>query len=306
MSSQRSRMNTGIRNTLRIRGGEFDLILRSWTKADPLAAIEYSKGSHGRTGTVLSAWAVNDPAAAERWASENHKGDGPNLYMASVIRGIAAFDLTHASDLARAMPSSRERGYAMEAITQALFVQGMDAAMAYPSTIEDPGLKAGFVDMISRKLAAKDPEQAATWLAALPDSGSQARGARRVAEALAQKDVAQAAAWVRQLSPEAQAEAARGVIIPMSNNDIAGTAEWVSTLSDIPNYDRAVEEFVWSCDQRAPEQSAAWIQGMSDPDQQRRLYHRMLSDWGRRDSNAMKQWVASNDVPPEIARRFSK
>ena len=92
----------------------------------------------------------------------------------------------------------------------------------------------------------------------------------------------------------------------MSSNDIAGTAKWVSTLSGIPNYDRAVEEFVWSCDQRAPEQSAAWIQGISDPQQQRKLYHRMLGDWAKRDANAVKQWVSSNEVPADVAKRFNR
>ena len=132
------------------------------------------------------------------------------------------------------------------------------------------------------------------------------RGARRIAESLARTDVTQAASWVKKLSPEAQAEAARGVIIPMSSNDIPGTAKWVSTLNGIPNYDRVVEEFVWSCDQRSPEQSAAWIQGISDPAQRTRLYHRMLGEWARRDANAVKNWVANNPVPDSVANRFKK
>ena len=77
-------------------GGEFELILRSWAKADPLAAIEYAKESRGQTSVVLSAWAVNDPAAAEQWAIAQHEGDGPNRNLAYVIRGIAVHDLAHA------------------------------------------------------------------------------------------------------------------------------------------------------------------------------------------------------------------
>nr|MCU0782257.1 hypothetical protein [Akkermansiaceae bacterium] len=62
--------------------------------------------------------------------------------------------------------------------------------------------------------------------------------------------------------------------------------------------------FVWSCDYRAPEQSAAWIRGIADPERQTRLYHRMLGEWARRDAAAVKQWVASNGVPPSVAERF--
>jgi hypothetical protein len=35
-----------------------------------------------------------------------------------------------------------------------------------------------------------------------------------------------------------------------------------------------------------------------------RFYHRMLGEWARRDAAAVKQWVASNGVPPSVAERF--
>ena len=92
----------------------------------------------------------------------------------------------------------------------------------------------------------------------------------------------------------------------MSASDITGTAQWVSTLAGIPNYDRVVEEFVWSCDNRAPEQSAAWIRGISDLAQRTRLYHRMLGEWARRDPNAVRNWVANNEVPSSVAQRFRR
>ncbi len=286
--------------------GEYEMILRGWAKVDPLGALEYTKDSRGQSYLVLSAWAGNDAAAAERWANDHHEGDGPNRWMAAVISGIAAYDIGHASKLAEAMPFSRERGAAMEAITRALFVQGVDAAMNYPTSIQDPQLRAGFVGNIAKTLAGKDPAKAAAWLASFDDADSQNRASRTVAAALAREDPKAAADWTRTLKPAAQAEAARGVIVPMSSGDITGTAKWVSTLSGIPNYDRVVEEFVWSCDQRAPEQSAAWIQGVSDPAQQTRLYHRMLGDWAKRDAAAVKNWVSNNPVPDSVARRFNR
>ncbi len=149
--------------------GEYDLILRGWAKADPLGALEYAAkqpNSGAANSVILAAWAGNDPAAAERWALENHEGDGPNPYLAAVIRGIAVYDIANASRLAQSMPSSRERGEAVDAITRALFVQGMDAAMAFPASILDPQLRGGFVAAIADRLAAKDADKAATWLAA--------------------------------------------------------------------------------------------------------------------------------------------
>lgn len=289
--------------------GESDIILRGWAKVDPLGALEYASNqpnSREQSSVILSTWAGKDASAAERWALDHHEGDGPNPFMAAVIRGIAAYDIAHASRLAESMPQSRERGEAMDSITRALFMRGPEAAMAYPSTLQDPQLRAGYVAMIAERLASKDAGKAATWLASVADVAAQSRGARRVAEALASQDVTRAADWVGKLSPEARAEAASGVIHSMSAGDIPGTARWVSTLNGIPNYDRVVEEFVWSCDYRAPEQSAAWIQGISDPAQRTRLYHRMLGEWARRDANAVKNWVANNSVPQSVAQRFNR
>lgn len=290
--------------------GEFDIILRGWAKADPLGALEYAAKKHPdsreTSATIISAWAGNDPAAAEQWARENFKGEGANPLLAAVIRGVATTDLAQASRLVEGMPSSRERGEAIDAITRALFVDGVATALNYPATILDPELRAGFIDNIARRLATKDPIKAADWLASNPDADVQNRTARAVGEALARQDPTQAATWLRKLSPAAQAEAARGIIPRMSSGDITGTAQWVTSLNGIPNYDRVVEEFVWSCDQRAPEQSAAWIQGVANEEQRTRLYHRMLGEWARRDAAAVKNWIANNQVPESIIRRFGR
>ena len=289
--------------------GEYDLILRGWAKADPLGALAYADkqpNNERDTSMILASWAGNDAAAAERWALDHHEGDGPNPYLASVIRGIAAYDIAHASSLAQSMPTSRERGEAVDSITRALFVKGADDAMAFPASIQDPKLRAGFVEAIANRLAGKDPNQAASWLAATGDVESQSRAARNVGAALAKEDPASADQWLRKLQPEAQAEAARGIIPVMSSADIAGAANWASSLAGIPNYDKVVEEFVWSCDFRAPEQSAAWIQGVTDPEQRRHLYYSMLGEWAKRDAGAVKTWVSNNSVPADVLRRFSR
>jgi hypothetical protein len=289
--------------------GEYEMILRGWAKADPHTALDYvGQHGNGRSGSaaILSTWAASDPAAAERWAIDHFTGEGANHYLASVIRGIAATDVASATRLAESMPKSRERGDAVLSITDALFMQGIDAAMAYPTTITDAALRGGFISAIAQRLVEKNPDQAATWLASMDQGDAQNGAARQVGEALAREDTSKAAAWVSTLKPEARAEAAIGVIDLMSSKDITGTAQWVSSLAGTPGYDNVVEQFVWSCNSRAPEQSAAWIQGVSDPDQQRRLYHRMLGEWAQKDPAAVKQWVASNNVPESVRQRFSR
>ena len=290
-------------------GDEYSMLLRGWAKVDPLGALafveKHPNAQHGRS-RILESWAGRDAAAAEAWAIANHEGDGPNPHMASVIAGIAPHDIGHATRLIEAMPNSRERGAAVAEMTRALLVAGVDAAKAFPETIADPQLRGGFVNEIANRIARQDPQDAANWLASLGEGEMQRRAARGVGEALARQDQSKAAAWVSQLKPEARAEAAVAVIPILSSGDIEGTARWVNTLAGTPDYDRAVEAFVWSCDQRAPEQSAAWIRAVANQDQQRRLYHRMLGTWAGRDANAVRQWVVANDVPEDIRRRFAR
>ncbi len=290
-------------------GTEMELLFQAWAKADPMAALDYideNPDLRRNRNEVLETWAANDAAGAEKWALDKHDGDGANPYMASVIRGIAAFDLPNASRLTAEMPMSRERGQAIDAMAKALLMNGTEAAFAFPDSIQDEHLKGSFILMISQNLSQKDPVAAADWVATMESGTLQDRAAGTIAGRLAGVDVAKATDFVKSLKPEARASAAAATVPEMSRNDIAGTARWVSTMAGTPGYDKVVESFVWSCDQRAPEQSAAWIAGVSDQNQQNRLYQRMLGNWARKDRAAVRSWVAENDVPADIRRRFSR
>ncbi|MFD2257881.1 hypothetical protein ACFSSA_14455 [Luteolibacter algae] len=289
-------------------GDELELLFRAWAKTDPLTALSYIEENpdmRRNRGEVLETWAGADPKAAENWAIQAHDGEGANPYMAAVIKGIAATDIETASRLTQEMPLSRERGRAIDAMAKALLMKGEDVAFAFTDSIADEQLKGSFVMIISQNLSRQDPQAAADWVASLEKGDLQSRASGEVARRLARLDVDKAASFVTSLEPEAQAAAAAATIPAMSQNDIAGTAKWVSSLAGTPGYDRVVESFVWSCDERAPEQSAAWIRGVSNPQQQLKLYHRMLGGWAKKDPAAVRQWVASNQVPESVVRRFS-
>ncbi len=289
--------------------GEMDLLFRAWAKLDPIAGLQYVEDNPevawNRNG-MLETWAGGDPAAAEQWARDKHEGDGANPFMPSVISGIAAYDIPNASRLTQEMPLGRERGRAIDAVAKALLMEGTDAAFAFPDSIEDDHLKGSFVLLISQNLSRQDPQAAADWVTGMDNGAVQERASGGIASHLAREDVGKAASFVESLRPEAKANAAVATVPSMSREDIAGTARWVSSLAGTPGYDNVVEAFVWSCDERAPEQSAAWIQGVSNPEQQARLYHRMLGGWAKKDSAAVKTWIAENNVPDSVRRRFSR
>lgn len=287
--------------------GEMELLFLAWAKKDPTAALDYideNPNTRRNRDEVLQTWAGADPAAAEKWAVEKHDGDGPNPYLAAVIQGMAPHDIAGAARLTQGMPLSRERGQAIDAMAKALLMDGTEAAFAFPDSIEDERLKGSFIMMISQNLSRKDPQAAADWLTSMDQGVLQERAAGDVAARLARLDVSKATDFVSKLQPEAKSRAAANVIPAMSESDIAGTARWVSSMAGTPGYDRMVESFVWSCDEREPEQSAAWISGIADPAQQTRLYNRMLGNWAKKDAAAVRTWVAQNEVPVTVRDRF--
>lgn len=290
-------------------GSEMELLFRAWAKADPTGALGYIESNpdmRRNRSEVLETWALGDPAAAERWALANYEGDGANPYLAAVIKGIAPNDLPGALRLTKMMPLSRERGRAIDSIAKALLMSGNEAAFAFTDTIEDEHLKGSFVMMISRNLSTKDPQAAADWVASMSNGAVQARAAESVAGRLSRLDTAGTTAFISALRPEAQSGAAAAAIPQLSQRDIAGTARWVSTLAGTPGYDRVVESFIWSCDERAPEQSAAWIQGVSDPNRQKQLYQKMLGNWAKRDLQAAHNWISQNNVPDYVKGWLSR
>jgi hypothetical protein len=290
-------------------GTEMELLFQAWAKADPIAALDYMENNPDAArnrGAVLEVWAVSNPAAAEKWAVEKHTGEGANPYLASVIKGIATYDIDKAVSMTEAMPIGAARGPAIDAVAKALLMKGTEAALAFPDSIADEDLKGSYIMMIAQNLSKRDPQAAADWLTSMESGDLQNRASGDVAGRLARVDVEKAAAFVSTLQASARASAAAATVPAMSQNDIAGTARWVASLAGTPGYDKIVESFVWSCDSRAPEQSAAWIQGISDEGQQIRLYHRMLGEWQKKDANAVRSWVAGNDVPETVRKRFGR
>lgn len=288
---------------------EMEMLFQAWGKQDPLGAMAYIEehpGAGRHRDEVLESWAAMDVAGAERWAKDAYNGDGANPYLASIVKGIAMTDMGKAAELTQSMPLSRERGQAIDAMAKALLLQGRETAFAFPETIKDEHLRGSFVMMISNNLLRKDPQAAADWVLGMKSPQLQERAAAEISDALSKKDARSAQAFVDRLQPGARTLAAAAAVEGLSKIDIAGTATWLKTFAGTRGFDQAVVKFVMSCDERAPEQSAAWISGISDVRTREKVYRRMLGEWGKRDQAGMKNWVAQNEVPEKIRGMFGQ
>jgi len=284
------------------RMGEYAMLLTAWAKADPIKALDYAQantqGDFARN-TILSSWASADPEAAIRWATNNHTGDGPNPYLAGVIRGLAAQDPARATELLTSMPRSQERGQALDGILPHLLAMGAAETREWINKIDDESLRNGALERSAVRMAAIDPEMAADMLLANPGQAADRRF-DDVYQQWASKDQAAALASMNALPKgNMRSNALRGIV---SNTALANPQAAVALLDTYAGdvNDRVIRSAAWSSFRQDPSVTAGLISRYSDPATQNRMYRRTLNVWLDRDPEAAKAWINSNPLPENV------
>ena len=290
------------------RFGEYALMLSAWAKHDPLTALAYAKENTGNrfaTDTILTTWASLDPLSAIRWAEQNHTGDGANPYMAGIIRGIAADDPELASSLLTAMPRSRERGEALDALLPHLLAQGGDATRAWIANLDDDALRNGAMMRAAERLAEGDPAGTVSWLLENPGEATQRR-MDDVYNVWVRNDAQAAQASLATLpAGEARSNALRGMVSGIGSSD-PSTA--ISLMDRYPQdvTDRVVHSFVWSSFWNHPEMALGQVTRLDNEGQQNHLYRRLLDQWIERDPGAAQGWIRSNPLPAPVLEHLER
>jgi hypothetical protein len=289
---------------------EYSMLLAAWAKKDPLQALEYAQANTGNRfarNTILTAWAAYDAEGAIRWAEQNHEareGEG-NPWMIGVIQGLASTDPDRASQLLASMPFSEERGEALGALLPSILAQGNDAAKSWAEGITDAALKEGAIARVAEALAAKDPAGTAEWLTRNPGEAAD-RSMDNVISAWMNQDKDAAIAYYKGLpSGDIRTNALRGVANSMALQDPAAAADFLDANAGDAN-DRVYEQFVWHSFGEAPDVAVNYIAKVSNPNQQERLYGRMLDGWLRRDFAAASQWINQNALPDNVSQRVQR
>lgn len=290
------------------RTGEYALLLTAWGQADPVAALTYAK-ENTRNGfaqdTILTAWGSTDPEAAVRWAQANHEGDGPNPFLAGIIRGLVESDPARATELMSGMPRSEERGKALDFVLPHLLREGNQATRDWIASIGDEALKAGAMLRAAPQLALTDPAGTASWLLANPSEATD----RRMDDVYS--------AWARQDSQAAQvslstlpagdvrSNALRGIVSSVATEDPRAA---VSLMDQYPAdvNDRVVQNFVWHSFGSDPSIAASQIGRIADVGQRDRMYRRTLEAWIERDPATAQAWIQSNPLPESVQNHLNR
>ncbi len=284
------------------RLGEYAMLLSAWAKADPFAALTYARAKTANrfaTDTILTTWATIDPDAAIRWAAANHSGDEANPFMAGIIRGIAAADPARATGLLGAMPRSRERGAALDAMLPYVLAQGNDAAKAWIAALQDDALRNGAMLRTAERLAANDPAGTVQWLLDHPGEAADRRMDNVFSVWARQNQAAAVAALDRLPAGEPRSDALRGVI---SSVAIGNPTEAVALMDRYPAEvdERVVRNFIWHSFGSDPAAAVGQIARLADEGSRERMYRRAVGRWLEIDAPAASAWLRTNPLPPAV------
>ena len=290
------------------RLGEYTVLLSAWAKADPLSALTYAKENTTNrfaTDTILTTWASIDPDAALLWAEANHTGDGANPHMAGIIRGLAASDPQRATALLTAMPRSRERGAALDAMLPYLLAQGNEATRGWIAGITDDSLRNGAMMRSADRLAANDPAGTVSWLLENPSEATQRRMDDVYSTWARQDEQAATNSLARLPAGEIRSDALRGIVSSVASADPARAVSLMDRYpADVTN--DVVQNFIWHSFGNDPGLAVSQISRIENTGQQEQMYRRTLDRWIERDRAAATQWIQSNPLPESLQQHIQR
>ena len=292
------------------RTADYGMLLSAWTQADPLAAVAYMEAYAKNDvyydfvkDSILTTWATDDPEAAIRWAKSEAKGEGPNPYLAGIIRGIAQNDLTRAVVLLTDMPPSAERGKAMDSVIPYYLTQGPTATRNWIASLADESLKNDAMERAAESLEKTYTAETVAWLIAHPGNTAQ-HLLRNAIHHLAKKDTQAALTSFEGLPAGRPRELAlQGLMQYMgSKNPAAGISLMDRYPGDVTG--NVVESFMCYAEGIDTEAAANQMERFVDEKVRDYWYGGLLERWLKKDSTAAKTWMAKNEMPDAVRERL--
>lgn len=285
------------------REAEYDILLRAWAKADPLAAIAYTSRltlPSFHESAVLSSWAEDDPRAALEWAETSYQGAYGDLLLSRITSGILNTNPTLATEVMNSQPPGRSRDLAMWRIASNVARLGPSQATAWLDSIADESLRNDAASRIAANLTMKDSEASAAWASAIQADEVRQKAVAGVASEWVKKDLPSALAWAQTLSLAEQASAAELLIGPYTREDPERATQWLDRLAESANFENITKEFVSQASINNPQLALEKTSGIQDPDQHYDYVGRIFRRWNQQDAAASEAWLETENVSEEI------
>ena len=289
---------------------EYAMLLSSWAKHDPLAALDFAEKNTGNAfarQTILATWATRDLEGALAWAQSHFTGnpDQGNPWLAGVIRGIAATDPVRSSQLLAEMPRSGERHDALASLAPTILAEGPQAAMSWVNAMGDSSLSEDAFREIAPRLAEMDPRSTADWLASSSSAGA-SRTIDDVMTTWMKSNPAEAMAYYQEIpSGEMRTNALVGLVGSLASSDPGGAAAFLNSHRNDAD-DNVYQEFVRGSLGTDPVLAVNEIANIKDTNNRDRTYLRAIGRWMQRDPNAAQQWVNNANLPTGVTERLQQ
>jgi hypothetical protein len=281
---------------------EFTMLLAAWAKADPHGALAYARENTEHpfvSKTLLTTCATTDPEAALKWAEANHQDDGPNPWMESVIRGVAATDLSRATALLDSMHKGDDRDRALNTLLKHASALPPEAAREWAMNISDEGLRHAAIGRIAHALAQTDPKGMADWLMANP-SENNSFAMDEVMSEMVKADPNSALDYIQNITDEGfKTHAFNGAVRHIGFEDIHLAAGFIDANPDFVT-DEVRSMFIWQAHHRDPALGASAIANIHSESQRHVIYLDYFERWLERDPAAVTRWRAANDLPESV------
>lgn len=266
-------------------------------------AVGPSRKGVGRTADVWQPRSPSNHRSDGRTAQAHSRSPGFPPLLSSLaateqaIRGLRADELVEGLHEVSGRPPGPERLFSQQLMLGRLTEIDPQLALGFANTLTGTDRETSTLTVLST-WTRLDPEAASTHFQEnLADFGamdnSERLAARTIAAQWAAENPADAFEWAKSLPEEVRLDALAPAIASLSLQD---TDRVITAINERdPGYERTemISQVAKERGREMPQETAAWVNGLTDPEEQSGAAGALVSSWASRDLNAAAQWVRS-------------
>lgn len=301
---------------------EMKMIMFSWTRFDPAAALAWAKTDNwGQKGmsqqAALFAWGFRDPHAAIARLTETGESDSESPLLGAVIAGWSRNgDVQGVTNFIMASPASRTRSMQANNLAAIISNASIDSAVAWADSVpvDSPELFKQIAYMRTMSaVAQRDPERAMRWYEEHQGrdytEGALDVLARRFIE---YHDPEALFIWLQELpapsiAQEGDGETASAIGVGFRawlRRDAKSASRWIEEQPTLPPVlDPAIVEFARHLSsgprRKNPQIAIAWAERIQDPQLRAETIIPIAKRWKDKDPEAMQAWLTASNLPEE-------
>jgi hypothetical protein len=287
------------------RSGEFTMLLVTWAKADPSAALAYAEENSPGSGairSILATWVANDPEGAIAWAKTHDAGDANSPCLAGLIPSLAATDPVRATSLLAEFPRGDAFYDVIKSMVPQVLMQGDEATRQWISGTNDELIRANAVLHAVKQLAASDPRSTADWLQSMP-GGKAGGGMDEVLKTWMTQDPVAATAYYQSMpAGEARSSALNGMIGTLDLREAAALID--SNPADANHL--VLQTFANRHVGAAPDLAFQYTGKIQDPEMREACYQCLVDNWLRSDRAAATAYLEFHPLPGGVQDHVNK